>query len=372
MSVSFNLEVPRPASSGASSAATSGGGGGQQAGSDKRGKSGKSFGKQSPTEAQIAANDVKARLQAQEAELKLLEIEAKKAEARARIDKAKSGASSAPAASTPRAQGGRGGGEFVTHDQFQEGINSLSGTITKGFDQVFSIQSIAAEQQALTNATLAGFVRMMGTNGTGLSLPAPVSRQIGNDGAQEVPELHHRMSYRQNVGGESFAEGSGRFATSSSDISQRFLACGGGSQEFNRESVTTARIHRTSMSSFEAAARRWNQKGTENNTKILQQIRNFTQDDKMRCLLLALVNGKTLTEIVKMYGEDVASLLTTGNTPFFQNFFTALTKCGLPSNFNVKVDAAKTRSGHEFLITYLQLSQAPGNVDGLVTILRGE
>jgi hypothetical protein len=123
---------------------------------------------------------------------------------------------------------------------------------------------------------------------------------------------------------------------------------------------------------FEAAARRWNQKGTENNTRILQQIRNLTQDDNMRCLLLALVNGKTYSEITNMYDKDVASLLSTGNTPFFQSFFTALTKCGVPANFDVKVDASKTKTGHGFVMTYLQLSQAPGNVDKLVTILRGQ
>jgi hypothetical protein len=329
--------------------ASSVGGGGQQAGSDKRGARGKGGGNPQLTEAQIAAIDAKARLQAEEAELKLLEVKAKKAEAQARIDKANSGASSAQVVSTPRAQGGRGGGDFVTHDQFQAGINDLNGAITKGFGQVFSNQRIAAEQQALTNATLAGFVRMMGTNGTELSLPAPVSRQIGNGRAQEVPEPQH---------------------------SQSGAACGDGSaQEFHRESVqSSAKCSTAVMSNFDEAVHKWNTnpKNSQNNGRIIAVIQRLTADVDMKCILLALVNGKTLTEIVRIYGEDVASLLSTGNTPFFQNFFGALSRCGLPSNFDVKIDSSKTKSGNSFCMTYLQLSQAPGNVDKLVTFLRKE
>jgi hypothetical protein len=127
------------------------------------------------------------------------------------------------------------------------------------------------------------------------------------------------------------------------------------------------------MPKFEAAAARWNKKNSANNAQILDTIRKIANgDDDMACLLLALVNGKTYSEIVKMYGDDVASLLTTGNTPFFQRFFTALSSCGLPANFDVKVDSSKTKSGDGFVMTYQQLSQAPGNVDKLVRILRGE
>jgi hypothetical protein len=392
-----------PAASAPPHPASSVGGSGQQAGSDKRGARGKGGGKQPPTQAQIAANDAKARLQAQEAELKLLEIAAKKAEAQARFDKAKSDASSVTAASTPRAQGGRGGSDFVTHDQFQAGINYLNGAITKGFDQVFSNQSIAAQQQALTNATLAGFVKMMGTNGTGFSLPAPVSRQIGN-GTQEVVE-QRKISCGQNAGCDLAVEGSGRFAQSSSqfshaagvacggDAAQSFyresvptetsrtstsqfshaagVACGGAAQSFYRESVPTETSH-TSTSKFDAAVARWNVKRSPTNGKILQAIRDATPDDNMRCLLLAVVNGKNYGEITKMYDKDVASLLTTRNTPFFQRFFTALSSCGLPPNFDVNVDICKTKNGHGFRMTYLQLSQAPEHVDMLVKTLRDE
>lgn len=191
------------------------GGGGQQAGLDKRGVRGKGGGKQPLTPAQIAANDAVARLKAEEAELKLLEVKAKKAEAQDRFDKAKSGASSVTAASTPRAQDGRGGGDFVTHDQFQAGINDLNGAITKGFDQVFSNQSSDAQQQALTNATLAGFVKMMGTNGTGFSLPAPVSRQIGNGQREE----QSRFCFGQNEGRDDTMFGSNGGAATSSRAS---------------------------------------------------------------------------------------------------------------------------------------------------------
>jgi hypothetical protein len=365
-----------PAASSPPHPASSVGGSGQQAGSDKRGARGKGGGKQPPTQAQIAANDAKARLQAEEAELKLLQLAAKKAEAQARFDKAKSDASSVTAASTPRAQGGRGGGDFVTHDQFQAGINYLNGAITKGFDQVFSNQSIAAQQQALTNATLAGFVKMMGTNGTGFSLPAPVSRQIGNS-PQEVAEPQRQISYGQNCGqnaGWDHAAERPRIAQPPTPRASSAIACGGGAQTFHREPVgSSTPIHRGSMPKFEAAAARWNKKNSANNAQILDTIRKIANgDDDMACLLLALVNGKTYSEIVKMYGDDVASLLTTGNTPFFQRFFTALSSCGLPPNFDVKVDALKTKTGHGFVMTYLQLSQAPGNVDMLVKTLRDE
>ena len=189
------------------------GGGGQQAGSDKRGARGKGGGKQPLTEAQIAANDAVAKLKAEEAELKILEIEAKKAEAQARIDKAKPGASSATVVSTPRAQGGRGGGDFVTHAQFKAGIESIQGDIRSGFTQVFANQSTAAEQQALTNGTLAGFIKMANA-GSGFQLsaaPAPVSRQIGNGQQEEKP----RIFFGQNAGWDDTANGSrGGSATS--------------------------------------------------------------------------------------------------------------------------------------------------------------
>jgi hypothetical protein len=284
-------------------------------GSGNRGNRGKGPGNQPLTQAQIAANDARAKLQAEEAELKLLEIQAKKAEAQARFDKAKSGASSVTAASTPLAQGGRGGGVFVTYDQFQAGINDLNGAITKGFDQVLSNQSIAAQQQALTNATLAGFVKMMGTNSTGFSLPAPVSRQIGN-GPQENSELQRHISYGQNAGFDPNAARSGMSVTSSSQLSQSVVASGGGSASnssqfviskeaptFFRESsggssIVAARQLGVSHSLTKFASNFARMKPNDFNTVIGNAIRSFvasfaqSEQDEMACVLLAMVNGK--------------------------------------------------------------------------------
>jgi hypothetical protein len=350
-----------PAASAPPHPASSVGGSGQQAGSDKRGARGKGGGKQPPTQAQIAANDAKARLQAEEAELKLLQLAAKKAEAQARFDKAKSDASSVTAASTPRAKPGAtsGGGDFVTHDEF----NKFRGQVQDGFSTVI-------QQNQRTHDVLAGFLQMI--NGGGLPAPkAPDSRQIGNS-PQEVVE-QRKISCWQNAGWDHAAERP-RIAQPPTPRASSAIACGGGAQTFHREPVgSSTPIHRGSMPKFEAAAARWNKKNSANNAQILDTIRKIANgDDDMACLLLALVNGKTYSEIVKMYGDDVASLLTTGNTPFFQRFFTALSSCGLPANFDVKVDSSKTKSGDGFVMTYQQLSQAPGNVDKLVRILRGE
>lgn len=304
-----------------------------------------------------AAKKAEAEARATEARARALRAQADAAEAEARLRAAQS---TAVVASTPRAKPGAttGGGDFVTRDEF----NTFRGQVQDGFSTVI-------QQNQRTHDVLAGFLQMM--NGGGLPAPkAPVSRQIGN-GAQEVVEPL-QISYGQNAGWDSAAEGSGRFAQSSSQLSQSVVACGGGAaQSFYREPVPTA-TSRTLTPKFDAAAARWNAKRTPNNERILQAIRDATTDDNMRCLLLALVNGKTLSEITNMYNEDVASLLSIRNTSFFQNFFAALSRCGLPSNFDVKVDASKTKTSHGFVMTYQQLSQAPSNVDKLVRILRGE
>lgn len=307
------------------------------------------------TQEQAAAQKAEAEARAAEARARTLLAKAEAAEAEVRLRAAQS---TAAVASTPRTRpGATTCGDFITREEF----NDFCGQVKDGFSTVF-------KQNEQTHAVLAGFVTMI--NGGGLTAPkAPVSRQIGNGSMQEVDAAsnsYQHSCFNTNEGNMSYA--------SSSQLSQSVVACGGGAaQSFYREPVPTAtRRTSTLTSKFEAAAARWNVRKNANNERILQAIRDATPDDNMRCILLALVNGKTLSEIVKMYGDDVASLLSTYNTSFFQNFFAALSRCGLPPNFDVKVDASKTKSGHVFAMTYLQLSQAPGNVDKLVTILRGE
>ena len=264
-------------------------------------------------------------------------------------------------------------------------VESLTTQVATGFTETKNMMT--AQQQATLGMTNALEALMMATasfqssvNGliTGSAsrheLPAPSARPAICASApvrSSVTEVVEPPFSRGGGSSASEAPGSGRFATSSSDISQSSAACGGSAQSFYREPVPTA-TSRTSTPKFDAAAARWNVKRNPNNEKILHTIRDTIPDDNMQCLLLALVNGKTYSEITNMYDKDVASLLSTRNTSFFQNFFAALSSCGLPPNFDVKVDATKTKSRHGFVMTYLQLSQAPGNVDGLVTILRGE
>ena len=345
-----------------------------------KGKGGKGGGASLIAE-QIAAQKAEAEAKVAEARARTLRAQADAADAEARL---KSVQSTAVVASTPRAKSGAtsGGGDFITREEF----NEFRGQVTDGFSTVF-------KQNEQTHAVLAGFVTMMNGGGLPASV-APVSRQIGI-GAQEVVEpARQQISCGQNAGWYQPVEGSGRFTTHSSQRPQSVDAYGGGGAsaddssrflpyretptEFRGSSggstLVAARQLGVSnhLQNFEAAAERWDSKRNPNNGKILQTIRQTTSDDNMRCILLALVNGKTRSEIVKMYNEEVASLLSTGNTTFFQNFFGALSRCGLPSNFDVKVDSSKTKTGHCFCMTYQQLSQAPGNVDKLVRILRGE
>jgi len=371
MSVSFNLAVPTAAaaSSGTTSAASSGTTSAASKTASKavqpacqRGNRGKGNGA-SLTPEQVAAQKAEAEAKAAEARARTLRAQAEAAEAEARIRAAQS---TAVVASTPCAKPGAttGGGDFVTREEF----NEFRGEVQTGFKAVF-------QQNETTHNVLAGFVTMM--KGGGLPAPvAPVSRQIGNGGAQEVAKPTHQISYGQNAGWDQAAEKSDRSFASSSQRSQSGAACGGGSaQEFHRESVQRPTTFATAgMSKFDEAVKKWNTnpKNSQNNGRIIGVIQRSTPNVDMQCMLLALVNGKTLTEIARIYGDDVASLLTTQNTPFFQSFFTALTRCGLPANFDVKVDTSKTKFGSSFCMTYLQLSQAPGNVDKLVMFLRGE
>ena len=334
-------------------------------GGGNRGNRGKGPGNQPLTQAQIdakaaeaAARKAEAEADAAEAKARSLRAQADAAEAQARL---KAAQSTAVVPSTPRAKpcATSVGGDYITREEF----NSFQMDVKTGFKTL-------VQQNDQTHQVLASFVKMMNP-GLPASATAPVSRQIGNS-PQEVVE-QRQISFGQNAGWDLAAEGSGRFAQSSSQFSHDAgVACGGGAtQSFYRESVPTA-TSRTSTPKFDAAVARWNVKGSLNNGKILQAIRDATLDDNRRCMLLALVNGKTYSEITNMYDKDVASLLSTRNTPFFQSFFTALTHCGLPANFDVKVDSSKTKSGHGFCMTYQQLSQAPGHVDRLVKTLCNE
>jgi len=207
-------KAPAAKAPAASPSASSVGGGGQQAGSDKRGVRGKGGGKQQLTHAQIAANDAEAEAKAAEAKARTLRAQADAAEDQARIDNAaKSGASSAVVASPPRPPCARGGGDYVTQAQFKQGIDSLQGEIRNGFTRVFANQSTAAEQQALTNGTLAGFIKMANA-GSGFQLsaaPAPVSRQIGNGQREE----QSRVCFGQNAGWDDTVNGSNGGAATS-------------------------------------------------------------------------------------------------------------------------------------------------------------
>jgi hypothetical protein len=276
-------------------------------------------------------------------------------------------------------------------------LDGIEAKVVSGFNAQrqlsLELQTQGNEAYAKTMHMFEMFGKMM-TGGAAMAsrpeLPAPLMRPAicapATTPSSSVTEVHEEKSsarsggFANEAGGELksymhscfYTNEVGRYSISSSQRSQSGAACGGGSaQSFYREPVPTA-TSRTSTPKFDAAAARWNLKKNSTNGKILQAIRDTTPDDNMRCLLLALVNGKTYSEITNMYDNDVASLLTTGNTSFFQNFFTALTKCGVPSNFDVKVDASKTKTGHGFVMTYLQLSQAPGHVDRLVTTLRAE
>lgn len=291
--------------------------------------------------------------------------------------KAKQHTASQKHSAPPKAAGGVDGGisaniaamEARIKSHIDLRFQSAETSMKTGFLQLSEAvtqSQIATQQsfQGLANAMAAAF------SGGQRQLPPSERRQIGN-GAQEVVKPRQN-SYGQDADWDPVADGSGRFAQSSSQFSHAAgVACGGAAQSFYREPVPTA-TSRTSTPKFDAAAARWNAKRTPNNERILQAIREAIPDDNMRCLLLALVNGKTLSEITNMYNEDVASLLSICNTSFFQNFFAALSRCGLPPNFDVKVDASKTKTCHGFVMTYTQLSQAPGNVDKLVRILRGE
>jgi hypothetical protein len=258
-------------------------------------------------------------------------------------------------------------------------VDGLTKQVATGFTETKSLMT--EQQQATMSIQKAMEALMMATAGfqssvTGLlsgggsaprrELPAPPARlAICASGGSNVTEVSEEQSRQYTH--SCFASNEGGSASHSSQRSQ-IGAAFGGAQSFHREPVSSS----TSMPKFEAGAKRWNSKNNPRNTKILDTIRQFTSDDDIACLLLALVNGKTLSEIVNMYSAEVGELLSTHNTSYFQGFFQSLTRCGLPENFDVKVDSSKTKSGHGFCMTYQQLSQAPGNVEKLIRILRGE
>ena len=321
---------------------------------------------------------------------------------------------SAPAAVSPKhsalaksAGGGDGGvsaqisameARLTGHidQRFQAAEESVRTGFLQQEQSFLGLHQAVAQSQVATQQSFQALAAVMATaiSGGQRQLPLPDRRQIGN-APQEIAEPRQQnASYMHSCFATNEGE-SGRFAAPSSqqrpqsvdayggggasaDDSSRFLPCRETPTEFRGSSggstFVAARQLGVSnhLQNFEAAAERWDSKRNPNNGKILQTIRQTTSDDDMACLLLALVNGKTHSEIFKMYNSTVRALLTTHNTPFFQRFFTSLTRCGLPPTFDVKVDSSKTKSGSGFCMTYQLLSQAPGNVDKLVNILRGE
>jgi hypothetical protein len=292
-------------------------------------------------------------------------------------------ASRAAAVSSPKTSGKGGDGGISANiaamearlvSQIDSRFQAAEASMKSGFSH---LTDVVAQSQIATQQSFQGLANAMATafSGGQRQLPPSERRQIGNGGAQEVAEPQPRISYGQNAGWDKSAERFDRSSTHSSQRPQIGAACGGSAQEFHRESVQSpATCSTAGMSKFDAAAQKWNKnpKNFKNNGRIIAVIQRSTTDVDMQCMLLALVNSKTWSEIVEMYGKDVASLLSIGNTLFFQSFFTSLIQCGLPPNFDVKVDSSKTKTGNFFCMTYLQLSQLPCNVDKLVTFLRSE
>jgi hypothetical protein len=342
---------------------------------------GKGRGNQQPSQAEIDAKTAQAIATKAEADAKTAEANARSlraqadaAEAQARLNAAQS---TAVVTSTPGAKPGAtsGGGDYITRDEF----NSLQSEVKAGFIHL-------SQQNQQTHEVLAGFIKIV-NSGLPASAAAPLSRQIGYVPASEVAvEQQRQISYGQTAERSGFAQPPTLRASSA-------ITCGGGAatefSEFARHQEAPTFFRESSggstlvaarqlgvshsLPNFEAAAARWNTRRDANNAKILCIIRQTAcGNDNMACLLLALVNSKTLSEIDKMYSAEVGKLLTVQNTPFFQGFFQSLTGCGLPEKFDVKVDSSKTKSGYGFCMTYQKLSQMPGNVDKLVMILRGE
>ena len=392
--VTFKLDVPGGTSNTKSALkqdapadAHVAGGGGNRGNRGNRGKGrgnhGKGRGNQPPSQAEIDAKAAEADAKTAEAKARFLRAQADAAKAQADAAEAQvrlnAAQSTAVVTSTPCAKPGAtsGGGDYITRDEF----NSFQSEVKTGFTHL-------SEQNRMTHNVLAGFVNMVNSGGLPASATAPVSRKIGYVPASEVAvEPQCQISFGQNAGWDPAAERPG-FAQQPTSRASSAIAYGVATEfirnqeasTFFRESSGGSSIGDArqlgvshSLPNFEEAARRWNTRRDKNNEKILYAIRQMAGcNDNIACLLLALVNGKTLSEIVKMYNTEVGQLLSTHNTTFFQSFFTALTRCGLPEKFDVKVDSSKTRSGNAFLMTYLQLSQSPSNVDKLVTFLRGE
>ena len=276
-------------------------------------------------------------------------------------------------------------------------VDGLTKQVATGFTETKSM--LTDQQQATLGMQKAMEALMMASAGfqssvTGLlsggsaprcELPAHQARlAICASGDSNVTELvepsrkYTHSCFTSNEGGSashssqrshSGAAFGGGAANDSSRFATEFRESSGGSTLVAARQLGVSHL----LPNFEAAAARWNMRNNVNNAKILNTIRQMARgNDDMACLLLALVNGKTLSEIDNMYSREVGKLLSDRNTPFFQEFFKSLCHCGLPTNFDVKVDSSKTKLGSGFCMTYLQLSQAPGNVDKLVRILRVE
>lgn len=275
--------------------------------------------------------------------------------------------STAVVASTPRARHGAtsAGGKFVTREEF----NEFRGQVRDGFSTV-------VQQNQRTHDVLAGFLQMM--NGGLPASKAPVSRQIGNGSVQEVVE-QHQMPYGQNAGWDPVAEGSGRSATSSSQFSQRVVACGGGaavaseSSRFvlHKEAPTAFRgssggstlVTASHLQNFEQNFAKMKQNDFNNNLGIA--IRNFvanfyqTQQDEMACVLLGMVNGK------KYPAHN--HIIIQSNESVFRRFFGELA-----TKFASNAVMTTKKAGQQCSFPFKTLSTNPNAMHSLICVLRGE
>lgn len=275
--------------------------------------------------------------------------------------------STAVVASTPRARPGAtsAGGKFVTCEEF----NEFRGQVIDGFSTV-------VKQNQRTHDVLAGFLQMM--NGGLPASKAPVSRQIGNGSVQEVVE-QHQMPYGQNAGWDPVAEGSGRSATSSSQFSQRVVACGGGaavaseSSRFvlHKEAPTAFRgssggstlVTASHLPNFEQNFAKMKPNVFNNNLGIAIRnvVANFdqTQQDEMACVLLGMVNGKKYPQhnhIIIQSNENV-----------FSSFFGELA-----TKFASNAVMTTNKAGQQCSFPFKTLSTDPNAMRSLIRVLRGE
>lgn len=240
------------------------------------------------------------------------------------------------------------GGNFVTRAEF----NSLQDAVNHGITRI-------ERQNQTTHDVLAKFLEM--TNGGSRSLAAPVSRQIGN-GPQEVFEQQRDS-----------AERSGMLAPSSSQLSQRVVACSGGvakessrfvvQREAPKESHARQLGVRIHLPKLEACFS--NLKQNDFNNFVGNVIRDFMhhfipeEQDFMACVLLGMVNGK------KYPAHN--SVIIRSNQSVFRTFFGEL--CLKYPGHRVKISNNRSL---ECSFPFTALSKDPSAMVQFISILRGE